>query len=134
MDEKEYRAQCEVVLSKELPVENPDELMKAAVEVEALGYLATKFQAKAEMKLRDAEVQMMNERAKSYNGVEGRTAEERKAKVDALTAELASQIATFESLVKFYRNLSVLIDRRVGLAQSTLANFSAQIKAGIITR
>ena len=134
MDEKEYRAQCEVILSKELPVENPDELMKAAVEVEALGYLATKFQAKAEMKLRDAEVQMMNERAKSYNGVEGRTAEERKAKVDALTAELAGQIATFESLVKFYRNLSILIDRRVGLAQSTLANFSAQIKAGIITR
>lgn len=134
MNEKEYRDRCEAVLSKELPVESPDELMKAAVEVESLGYLATKFQAMAERRLREAEVSMMNERAKAYNEVVGKTAPERQAKVDALTAELAGEIATLESLVKFYRNLSALIDRRVGLAQSTLANFSAQIKAGIITR
>lgn len=134
MDEKAYRAKCEEVLSKELPVESPDELMKAAVEVEALGYLATKFQATSERKLREAEVLMMNERAKSYNEVEGKTAPERQAKVEAMTSELAGEIAMLESLVKFYRNLSVLIDRRVGLAQSTLANFSAQIKAGIITK
>lgn len=134
MNEEEYRDRCEAVLSKELPVESPDELMKAAVEVESLGYLATKFQAMTERRLREAEVSMMNERAKAYNEVVGKTAPERQAKVDALTAELAGEIATLESLVKFYRNLSVLIDRRVGLAQSTLANFSAQIKAGIITR
>ena len=65
MDEKEYRAKCEEVLGKELPVESPDELMKAVVEVEALGYLATKFQATSERKLREAEVMMMNERAKA---------------------------------------------------------------------
>ena len=134
MDEKEYRAKCEEVLGKELPVESPDELMKAVVEVEALGYLATKFQATSERKLREAEVMMMNERAKAYNEVEGRTSEERKAKVDALTAELAGQIAMLESLVKYYRNISILIDRRAGLSQSILSNFSAQIKAGIIAR
>jgi len=134
MDEKEYRAKCEEVLGKELPVESPDELMKAVVEVEALGYLATKFQATSERKLREAEVMMMNERAKAYNEVEGKTAEERRAKVDALTAELAGQISMLESLVKYYRNISILIDRRAGLSQSILSNFSAQIKAGIIAR
>jgi hypothetical protein len=134
MDEKEYRAKCEEVLGKELPVESPDELMKAVVEVEALGYLATKFQATSERKLREAEVMMMNERAKAYNEVEGKTAPERQAKVDAMTSELAGQIAMLESLVKYYRNISILIDRRAGLSQSILSNFSAQIKAGIIAR
>ena len=134
MDEKEYREKCEEVLGKELPVESPDELMKAVVEVEALGYLATKFQATSERKLREAEVMMMNARAKAYNEVEGKTAPERQAKVDAMTSELAGQIAALESLVKYYRNISILIDRRAGLSQSILSNFSAQIKAGIIAR
>ena len=108
--------------------------MKAVVEVEALGYLATKFQATSERKLREAEVMMMNARAKAYNEVEGKTAPERQAKVDAMTSELAGQIAMLESLVKYYRNISILIDRRAGLSQSILSNFSAQIKAGIIAR
>ena len=47
MTEEQYVAKCEELLSSELPVESPDELMKAAVQVESLGYLATKFQAQA---------------------------------------------------------------------------------------
>ncbi len=133
MGEEEYIARCEELLSHELPVESPDELMKAAVEVESLGYLATKFQAKAERALRGAEVELITERAKAYNEVEGKTGEERKAKVDNFTKTQLDAISAYESKVKFYRNLSVLIERRVGLAQSTLANFSAQIKAGILT-
>ena len=62
MSEEEYVAKCEELLSKELPVESPDELMKAAVEVESLGYLATKFQARAEKELRQADVELMQER------------------------------------------------------------------------
>lgn len=133
MKEEEYLVKCEELLSKELPVESPDELMKAAVEVEALGYLATKFQARAEAELRKADVELIAARAEAYNKVEGKTAEERKAKVDNLTRHQAEVVDAYESRIKFYRNLSALIDRRVGLTQSTLANFSAQIKAGIIT-
>ena len=107
--------------------------MKAAVEVESLGYLATKFQARAEKELRQADVELMAARAEAYNTVEGKTAPERQAKVESLVRHQVETVAAYESRIKFYRNLSALIDRRVGLAQSTLANFSAQIKAGIIT-
>ncbi len=133
MSEEDYVAKCEELLSKELPVESPDELMKAAVEVESLGYLATKFQARAEKELRQADVELMAARAEAYNVVEGKTAPERQAKVDELVRHQIETVAAYESRIKFYRNLSALIERRVGLAQSTLANFSAQIKAGIIT-
>lgn len=133
MSEEEYITKCEELLSKELPVESPDELMKAAVEVESLGYLATKFQARAEKELRQADVELMAARAEAYNIVEGKTAPERQAKVESHVRHQVETVAAYESRIKFYRNLSALIDRRVGLAQSTLANFSAQIKAGIIT-
>lgn len=133
MSEEEYVAKCEELLSKELPVESPDELMKAAVEVESLGYLATKFQARAEKELRQADVELMAARAEAYNIVEGKTAPERQAKVENHVRHQVETVAAYESRIKFYRNLSALIERRVGLAQSTLANFSAQIKAGIIT-
>ena len=133
MSEEEYIAKCEELLSKELPVESPDELMKAAVEVESLGYLATKFQARAEKELRQADAELMAARAEAYKTVEGKTAPERQAKVESLVRHQVEAVASYESRIKFYRNLSALIDRRVGLAQSTLANFSAQIKAGIIT-
>ena len=133
MSEEEYVAKCEELLSKELPVESPDELMKAAVEVESLGYLATKFQARAEKELRQADVELMAARAEAYNIVEGKTAPERQAKVENHVRHQVETVAAYESRIKFYRNLSALIERRVGLAQSTLANFSAQVKAVIIT-
>ena len=133
MTEEQYVAKCEELLSSELPVESPDELMKAAVQVESLGYLATKFQAQAEKELRQADVELLAARAEAYNTVEGKTAPERQAKVESLVRRQVEAVAAYESRIKFDRNLSALIDRRVGLAQSTLANFSAQIKAGIIT-
>ena len=133
MTEEQYVAKCEELLSSELPVESPDELMKAAVQVESLGYLATKFQAQAEKELRHADVELLAARAEAYNTVDGKTAPERQAKVESLVRRQVEAVASYESRIKFYRNLSALIDRRVGLAQSTLANFSAQIKAGIIT-
>lgn len=134
MDENSYRQRCEELLTKELPVESPDELMKAAMEIEAMGYLATVFQARAEKHHAELDKLMTTSRANAYNEVTGKTAPERLAKVDCLVGDIAEQLALTESKIKFYRNLSVLIDRRVGLAQSTLANMSAQIKAGIITR
>ena len=134
MDEKSYRQRCEELLTKELPIESPDELMKAAMEIEAMGYLATVFQARAEKHHAELEKLMTTSRANAYNEVTGKTAPERMSKVDCLVGDIAEQLALTESKVKFYRNLSALIDRRVGLAQSTLANMSAQIKAGIITR
>ena len=132
MDEQEYVKRCEEILATPLSVETPDELMKAAVETESLGYLATKFQARAEKNLRQAELENMAARATAYNSVVGKTAEERRAKVDDLTKSQSEAVSLYESRVKFYRNLSALIERRVGLTQSILANFSAQIKAGII--
>ena len=84
MTEEQYVAKCEELLSSELPVESPDELMKAAVQVESLGYLATKFQAQAEKELRQADVELLAARAEAYNTVEGKTAPERQAKVESL--------------------------------------------------
>lgn len=134
MTEEAYVTKCEELLTKELPIDTPDELMKAAAEVESMGYLAIVFQAKTEKYLAELTKLMTETRANAYNEVTGKTAPERQAKVDNLTSEVAEKIALAESKIKYYRNLSVLIDRRVGLAQSTLANMSAQIKAGIITR
>lgn len=134
MTEEAYVAKCEELLTKELPIDTPDELMKAAAEIEAMGYLATVFQAKTEKYHAELAKLMTGARANAYNEVTGKTAAERQAKVDSLTSDIDEKISLAESKIKYYRNLSVLIDRRVGLAQSTLANMSAQIKAGIITR
>lgn len=134
MTEEEYVKKCEEVLTSLLPVESPDELMKASMEVESLGYLATKYQARSEGRLRAAELDLINAKANVFPNVSGRTAEERKVAVDKLVSDKIAKVEEQESLVKFYRNLSVLIERRVGLAQSMLANFSAQIKAGILSK
>lgn len=134
MTEEAYRKKCEELLTKQLPVDSPEELMRAAVEIEALGYLATVFQARAENHHAELDKLMTTSRANAYNEVTGKTAPERLAKVESLVSDIALQLAHTETKVKFYRNLSALIDRRVGLTQSTLANMSAQIKAGIITR
>lgn len=132
MDELEYIKKSEELLSRELPVGSPDELMKAAMAIESLGYMAIKLQSRYEKELIQKEMLISNKRAEAYSTSTGKTVELRKAEVDAKVSELVKEAEDYERMIKFYKNLSSLIDRRVGLVQSTLANYSAQIKAGII--
>ena len=116
------------ILSTEIPTEQPEELYKFAAKVECYSYYLAKRQAECERQL------AANERALAetkrqiplYKG----TANDRQSLWEAETAILNSAVELSKSDVRYYKNLSSVLENKVSLIQSILSNISASIKAG----
>lgn len=130
--EDEFLVSVDQFLGTELDIDDPTALATAIVKVESLAYGATYFQAKYERDLRQQERAREQKVASLYREkIPGKTAPERQAYIDDALVDITDSITECQIKIKLYKNFSSIIERRIGLAQSILANLSAQIKAGI---
>lgn len=116
------------VLSKEIPTENPEELYKFAAIIESYAYYLVKRQAIAERTLAELEKNLNQKKAKikDFTG----TAADRLACWEQDQALGISLIEFAKSDVKYYRNLSRMLENKISLIQSILGNITSSIKAG----
>lgn len=130
--ESEYEELVEKYLGTELNIDDPTALTECIVKVESLAYGATYMQEFYERLLRHYEREREEKLASLYkDGVPGKTAPERQAYIDKELAAHTDVVSDCQRKIKLYRSYASIIERRIGLAQSILANLSAQIKAGI---
>lgn len=129
MNNQEYRQKIEEVLQAPLTTDSPETLYKEAAVIESLAYLSVKLQAKAEVKLSEAEAKL-REKGSMIVDYEG-TASDRKLKWEAEHAELFKNIDNAKTEVLYWRNVGQAIEKKVSLAQSILSNITSSIKAGI---
>jgi len=56
---------------------------------------------------------------------------EKTVQLEAKLSHLLKEIEETEALMKYWRGVSKLIENKISLAQSILANITSQVKAGL---
>ena len=118
-------------LSKDLPTDNPAELMKTIAEAEVHGDAVAILLFKAEQRLAELQYQydVSYGESLSANSKEKVVVAEAKAKKDA--AHIKKDIDATLAEIKYYKKVGALIENRCSVGQSFLSHSTAMIKAGI---
>ena len=82
------------------------------------------------MKLTTLNQTLRDEKLKNLSSLTG-TAMEKTIQLEAKLAPLLKEIESTEALMKYWRGVSKLIENKISLAQSVLANITSQVKAGL---
>lgn len=118
-------------LSKDLPTDNPIELMKTIAEAEVHGDAVAILLFKAEHRLAELQYQydVSYGESLSANSKEKVVVAEAKAKKDA--AHIKKDMDATLAEIKYYKKVGALIENRCSVGQSFLSHSTAMIKAGI---
>ena len=73
---------------------------------------------------------MRDEKLKELSNLSG-TAMEKTIQLEAKLSPLLKEIENTEATMKYWRATSKLIENKISLAQSILANITSQVKAGL---
>lgn len=130
METNEAIQAVEGILKEELDTNSPETLYKQLAVVESLAYLACKKQAQHEMKLALAEERLAVAKAETIPSLTG-TAIEKTTKMEADTAKEATEVAHEKARMAYWKQVGRIIENKISLGQSVLANITSQVKAGM---
>lgn len=127
-NQEQFENEMHEFLLQEIPTEMPEELYKFAAKAESYTYYVAKQQSSCERKLAVHE-RALAETKKTMPQYKG-TAGDRLAQWESDTALLASEVELCKADVRYYKNLGKVLENKISLIQSILANITASIKAG----
>lgn len=124
----EAQEAMEKILKEELDTDSPETLFKQLALVESLAYLACKKQAQQEVILAQKEQALAKAKEQALAGLEG-TALEKNIKVESLTADAQAEVTKAKAAIAYWKQTGRIIENKISLGQSVLANITSQIKA-----
>jgi DNA repair exonuclease SbcCD ATPase subunit len=127
---EEYKKKVAEILQQPLSTDSPETVYQQTALVESLAYLAVRQATELEMKLTTLNQTLRDEKLKNLSDLTG-TAMEKTIQLEAKLAPLLKEIESTEALMKYWRGVSKLIENKISLAQSVLANITSQVKAGL---
>ena len=130
MELETYKEKVKEVLQAPLSVDSPETMFNEVAVIESLAYLAVRLAAAAETKLSTLNEKLRKERDEYLGTVTG-TQMEKSIKLESLTSATLKEISNTEIEMKYWRSVGKLIENKISLAQSVLANITSQVKAGL---
>lgn len=130
MDLSEYKKKIQEVLQVPLTTDSPETLFKEIATIESLSYLAVRLAANTEVEIAKLNDSLRKERAENIGKATG-TQLEKNIQLEAASASTLNSIERCEAEMKYWRAIGKLIENKVSLAQSILANITSQVKAGL---
>ena len=127
---EEYKKRVQEILQKPLTTDSPEEVYKESALIESLAYLAVRQATLLEVKLTELNQTLREEKLKELSNLSG-TAMEKTIQLEAKLSPLLKEIESTEATMKYWRATSKLIENKISLAQSILANITSQVKAGL---
>ena len=126
----EYKQKVQEILQKPLTTDSPETVYKESAMIESLAYLAVRQATILEVKLTELNQRLREEKLTHLSELTG-TQMEKAIQLDAKVASLLKEIEETEATMKYWRATSKLIENKISLAQSILANITSQVKAGL---
>ena len=126
----EYKQKVQEILQKPLTTDSPETVYKESALIESLAYLAVRQATILEVKLTELNQKLREEKLTHLSELTG-TQMEKAIQLDAKVASLLKEIEETEATMKYWRATSKLIENKISLAQSILANITSQVKAGL---
>lgn len=126
----EYKQKVQEILQKPLTTDSPETVYKESAMIESLAYLAVRQATILEVKLTELNQKLREEKLTHLSELTG-TQMEKAIQLDAKVASLLKEIEETEATMKYWRATSKLIENKISLAQSILANITSQVKAGL---
>lgn len=126
----EYKQKVQEILQKPLTTDSPETVYKESAMIESLAYLAVRQATILEVKLTELNQKLREEKLTHLSELTG-TQMEKAIQLDAKVATLLKEIEETEATMKYWRATSKLIENKISLAQSILANITSQVKAGL---
>lgn len=130
MDMGEYKRKIEEVLQAPLTTDSPDTLFKEVAVIESLAYLAVKWSGNMESQKSRQLEDIRKKKQEVIVGLKGTQLEKATALEAALATDLRIMDAT-EHEIRYWKSIGKLIENKVSLAQSILANITSQIKSNM---
>ena len=76
-------------------------------------------------------MKLKEDKEKVLNSIGGGTQMDKTVRIEAKLAPLLKQIDDATTAMKYWRGISKLIENKISLGQSILANITSQVKAGL---
>ena len=127
---EDYKKKVQEVLQAPLTTDSPESVYKESSLIESLAYLAVRQATVLETKLSELNKQLRDEKATNLEMLTG-TQMEKQIKLEGMLSPLLKEIEETEAAMKYWRGVSKLIENKISLAQSILANITSQVKAGL---
>lgn len=127
---EEYKKKIELTLQVPLTTDAPETMFSELATIDSLSYLATQLAASMELKIAKLNEQLRREKDNNLAFVTG-TQVEKSIRLDAMSASTLNSIEKCEAEMKYWRTIGKLIENRISLGQSILANITSQIKSGM---
>ena len=127
---EDYEKKVQEVLQAPLTTDSPESVYKESALIESLAYLAVRQATVLETKLSELNKQLRDEKATNLEMLTG-TQMEKQIKLEGMLSPLLKEIEETEAAMKYWRGVSKLIENKISLAQSILANITSQVKAGL---
>lgn len=130
MELEEYKKKIQEVLSTPLSTDSPENLYKESALIESMAYIAVRQAALMETKIANLNEILRDEKAKALPTLSGNQLE-KTIKIEALVSSTLKAIDEAETTMKYWKSVGKLIENKVSLSQSILANITSQIKANL---
>lgn len=127
---EDYKKKVQAVLQAPLTTDSPESVYKESAIIESLAYLAVRQAAELETKLSELNKQLRDEKEANLEMLTG-TQMEKQIKLEGMLSPLLADIEKTEAAMRYWRGVSKLIENKISLAQSILANITSQVKAGL---
>lgn len=127
---EEYKKKVAEILQAPLTTDSPESVYKESAIIESLAYLAVRQAAELETKLSELNKQLRDEKEANLEMLTG-TQMEKQIKLEGMLSPLLADIEKTEAAMRYWRGVSKLIENKISLAQSILANITSQVKAGL---
>lgn len=130
MELEEYKKKIQEVLSTPLSTDSPENLYKESALIESMAYIAVRQAALMETKIANLNEILRDEKAKVLPTLSGNQLE-KTIKIEALVSSTLKAIDEAETTMKYWKSVGKLIENKISLSQSILANITSQIKANL---
>ena len=127
---EEYKKKVAEILQAPLTTDSPESVYKESAIIESLAYLAVRQAAELETKLSELNKQLRDEKEANLKMLTG-TQMEKQVQLEGMLSPLLADIEKTEAAMRYWRGVSKLIENKISLAQSILANITSQVKAGL---
>lgn len=127
---EDYKRKVQEVLQAPLTTDSPESVYKESAIIESLAYLAVRQAAELETKLSELNKQLRDEKESNLKMLTG-TQMEKQIQLEGMLSPLLADIEKTEAAMRYWRGVSKLIENKISLAQSILANITSQVKAGL---
>ena len=130
MNLEEYKQKIQEILSSPLSTDSPETLYKESAMIESMAYMAVRQTAIFETKIAALNETLRVEKDKILPTLSGNQLE-KTIKIEAATSSLIKEIDEAEATMKYWKSVGKLIENKISLSQSILANITSQIKANL---